>query len=77
MGAENPYFLKRDGTLIPCSYELLDLLSRIDGLRTLREIRGAIAARDGEQEAVYDLLARAMWRLRVLVPSLVSISRDC
>jgi hypothetical protein len=69
VGGENPYLLRRDGTLIPCSYELLDLLSRVDGRRTLGEIRAAIAPRDAEREVIYDLLARAMWRLRVLVPA--------
>jgi hypothetical protein len=68
-GAETPYVLMRDGTIIPCSYELFTLLSKVDGVSTLGEIKAVIAPRDREQETVYDLLARAMWRMHVIVPA--------
>ena len=65
---ENPYFLRRDGMFIPCSYELLDLLDKVDGARTLREIRAAVAPEDPEQEIIYNLLARAMWQMNIIIP---------
>lgn len=66
---ENPYFLKSDGTLIPCSYELLELLARVDGVSTLREIKAEISPRNKEQETIYDLLARAMWKMQIIMPN--------
>jgi anaerobic magnesium-protoporphyrin IX monomethyl ester cyclase len=72
VAAQNPYFLRSDGEFIPCSFELLDLLTKVDGKRTLGEILDLTYSENPQHKALYNMLAYTMARLRIIKAGQVS-----